>query len=254
MPVGSNNTRKLLKKEGIFSSNHHSHVLQQLSLDTIMVASQPRKQFEDIDSLATSIQTYGLLSPINVMENKDNPNSVILIAGERRLKAFQKLGRSTIPAFVLPYSDDKEEILTKQLIENIQRSDLNIIEIADSLASLKNNGRSIQSISIDTGYQERTIYRYLKINEYPDELKAKIIENNIGIMEAEKLSSSKSSSKSLPTTKEKPFYTLNNKYFKVNLKVSFSGKNRLSKDALTEKINELEVMLRKLKDISKNVD
>ena len=96
---------------------------------------QPRREFneESIKELALSIQKYGLLQPIILIKDKDN---YFLVAGERRLRAAKLLGNKHIKAIVVDYSKDK--LREYALIENIQREDLNPIEIASSLQSLIN--------------------------------------------------------------------------------------------------------------------
>jgi ParB family chromosome partitioning protein len=96
---------------------------------------QPRKVFdkEKLQELSASILKHGLLQPIIVTKDAD---SFILIAGERRLKATKLAGFSTIKASVININNNKLRQLA--LIENIQRDDLNIIELAYSYAGLIN--------------------------------------------------------------------------------------------------------------------
>lgn len=94
---------------------------------------QPRKYFdkESLNELARSIEEYGLIQPIVVLRKAE---SFILVSGERRLRASQILGLKTILALI---SDAKEEKLRElALIENIQRENLNPIELANSYKSL----------------------------------------------------------------------------------------------------------------------
>ncbi|TBR79267.1 ParB/RepB/Spo0J family partition protein [Campylobacter novaezeelandiae] len=94
---------------------------------------QPRKYFnkEALDELANSIKQYGLIQPIIVLKQKDH---YTLVAGERRLRAYKMLGYENILALV---SDAKEEKLRElALIENIQRENLNPIELANSYKDL----------------------------------------------------------------------------------------------------------------------
>jgi ParB family chromosome partitioning protein len=97
---------------------------------------QPRKIFneEKLKELSESIQNNGLLQPIIVTKDA---GTYLLIAGERRLRATKLVGISTIKAFIIDVDNDKLRELA--LIENIQRDDLNIIEIAYSYAGLIND-------------------------------------------------------------------------------------------------------------------
>lgn len=94
---------------------------------------QPRKDFsaEELKELADSIRTAGLLQPITVRGSSDGYE---LVAGERRFRAVQSLGWSTVPAIVRDYDD--QAMLTLALIENLQRADLNPIEEAEGYARL----------------------------------------------------------------------------------------------------------------------
>ncbi|EFU5995720.1 TPA: ParB/RepB/Spo0J family partition protein [Campylobacter jejuni] len=94
---------------------------------------QPRKNFdqETLDELANSIKEFGLIQPIIVFKKN---NKFILIAGERRLRAVKALGKKEILAFIADIDENKLRELA--LIENIQRENLNPIELANSYKDL----------------------------------------------------------------------------------------------------------------------
>jgi len=94
---------------------------------------QPRKHFdsESLAELAESIKTHGLLQPIVVKEDLDG---YILIAGERRLRASKLAKNKTIKAIVVSVSD--EQMREQALIENIQRDELNVIDLAQAYQEL----------------------------------------------------------------------------------------------------------------------
>lgn len=96
---------------------------------------QPRTVFneEQIDELSSSIKEHGLLQPVSVTRDGDQ---YILIAGERRLRATKKANLKTIKAIIVNIDDDKLSELA--LIENIQREDLNAVELAHSYSKLLN--------------------------------------------------------------------------------------------------------------------
>ncbi len=107
----------------------------ELALDAIVPNPyQPRKQFskESLKELADSIKKEGLIQPIIVVE--DDIEGFVLVAGERRYRASKLAGLSTIKAIVLDIS--KEQMQQYALIENIQREDLNPIELAHSYQAL----------------------------------------------------------------------------------------------------------------------
>lgn len=95
---------------------------------------QPRKFFSatELENLANSIRSQGLLQPIVVRESEEGDYE--LIAGERRLRACQIVGLETIPAVIKDISD--KACLVLAIIENIQREELNVIELAESLQSM----------------------------------------------------------------------------------------------------------------------
>lgn len=95
---------------------------------------QPRKNFDEeaLQELANSIEEFGLIQPIIVL--KKGEDSYILIAGERRLRATKMLGNTEIKAVIL--DTDESKLRELALIENIQREDLNPIELAHSYKDL----------------------------------------------------------------------------------------------------------------------
>ena len=90
--------------------------------------NQPRHTFDEeaLDELAQSIAEHGVISPITL--RKDNDGRYMIIAGERRYRASKMAGLNTIPAYIRTAKD--EQVMEWALIENIQREDLDAIEIA----------------------------------------------------------------------------------------------------------------------------
>ena len=89
---------------------------------------QPRREFDEtaMQELAASIQTMGIIAPITLRQVSENHYQII--AGERRWRASQIAGLTTIPAYIRTAND--ESVMELALVENIQREDLNAIEIA----------------------------------------------------------------------------------------------------------------------------
>jgi ParB family chromosome partitioning protein len=147
---------------------------------------QPRKEFDEksIEELAESIERYGLLQPIVVI--KDN-NEYILVAGERRLRAVKKLGKKDIKAIVLDI--DLNELREFALIENIQRENLNPIEIAKSLKSLieehKYTHEELAKIISKSRSYVTNLLRLLSLPEYVQE---KVKNNEISVGHAKIMS------------------------------------------------------------------
>ena len=127
---------------------------------------QPRKIFreEEIQEMAQSLQNHGLLQPIVVSRKKDDPGSgeYILIAGERRLRAAKLLKWESIPAIERTVSD--KDLLEFALIENLQRSDLNPVEIAEGFNRLSEEFRWTQEkLAQSLGMKRSTVANFLRI-------------------------------------------------------------------------------------------
>ncbi len=146
---------------------------------------QPRKEFDEssIDELAKSIEIYGLLQPIVVVKNENN---YILVSGERRLRAFKKLGKNKIKAIVADL--DLEELREYALIENIQRENLTPVEIALSLYELiKTHKYTHQELAKKLGKSRTYVTNLLRILTLPDEVIEKINKNEISFGHAKVL-------------------------------------------------------------------
>lgn len=123
---------------------------------------QPRSNFSDenITELANSIKNLGIVQPITVRKVGDNKFQ--LIAGERRLRASKKIGLKAIPSFIKNSND--EEMLEIALVENIQRKDLDPIEIALSLKRLIDEVSLTQEqLSKKLGKKRSTISNYIRL-------------------------------------------------------------------------------------------
>jgi len=138
---------------------------------------QPRKTFDEnsINELAKSIQKHGLMQPIVVIEDNDE---YILVAGERRLRAVKSLGKTTIKAIVSDISID--ELREYALIENIQREDLNPLEIAASLKALIDEyGVTHEELAKSLGKSRTYISNMIRLLNLPQSVKNKLLENKI---------------------------------------------------------------------------
>jgi ParB family chromosome partitioning protein len=134
---------------------------------------QPRKNFdeESIGELATSIRELGIIQPITV-RLLDN-GKFQLITGERRYRASQKAGLSTIPAYVRVAND--QAMLELALVENIQREDLDSIEIAISYQRLiEECSLTQENLSERVGKKRSTVANYLRLLKLPAEIQSGI--------------------------------------------------------------------------------
>ena len=130
---------------------------------------QPRKNFneESLQELASSIREIGIIQPITVREV--NGNMYQLITGERRYKAAMMAGLSTIPAYIRIAND--QNMLEMSLVENIQREDLDSIEVAISYQRLIEECNLTQeNLSDRVGKKRSTIANYLRLLKLPAEI------------------------------------------------------------------------------------
>ncbi|MGL5637704.1 MAG: ParB/RepB/Spo0J family partition protein [Bacteroidales bacterium] len=127
---------------------------------------QPRRVIDDaaLEDLAQSIRSLGVIQPITLREIADDKYQII--AGERRYRASMKAGLTAIPAYVRKVSDT--ELLEMALIENIQREDLNSIEIALAYQNLIDQYNLTQErLSERVGKNRSTITNYLRLLKLP---------------------------------------------------------------------------------------
>lgn len=132
---------------------------------------QPRKTFEKeaLEALAESIQTYGILQPIIVMENTDLPGVYQIIAGERRWRASKMAGLSEIPSIVI--DGDKLKAAQISLIENIQREDLNPLEEAMGYRALMDDfGLTQEQVAKQVGKSRSAVANATRLLDLPDEV------------------------------------------------------------------------------------
>jgi ParB family chromosome partitioning protein len=131
---------------------------------------QPRRVFAeaDLDALAESIRRHGVLQPVLVREAPPGASRRYeLVVGERRWRACQRAGRSTIPATIQNVTP--QALLEIALVENVQRRDLNPIELALAFRELANAGRTQDQIGEQVGLERSTIANHLRLLELPKE-------------------------------------------------------------------------------------
>lgn len=130
---------------------------------------QPRRDFDEsaLEELAASIRRIGIIQPITLREKGDG--TYLIIAGERRWRAARKAGLSTIPAYVR--TADDRAVMEMALIENIQREDLNAIEIALAYAKLMEQGELTQEeLATRVGKNRATVANFIRLLKLPAEI------------------------------------------------------------------------------------
>jgi ParB family chromosome partitioning protein len=141
---------------------------------------QPRTEFDPaaLEELATSIRTYGLIQPVTVSMLANG--SFQLISGERRWRAAKLAGLRSVPAFIR-IADD-QGLLEMALVENIQREDLNPLEIAFTYKRLIDEcNLSQEALSTRVGKQRSTVSNYIRLLKLPAEIQKSIKEGNISM-------------------------------------------------------------------------
>lgn len=163
-----------------FQNNSDKNSSNNMSVEIDLISpneSQPRKYFDstEIMNLAESIRQNGVLQPIIV---KKTQNGFMIIAGERRFRAAKLAGLTKIPANVVEADD--QDVSVMSIIENIQRSDLGVIEEANAYLLLKNNFNLTQNeIATKVSKHRSHIANMMRIAESEDYVKDFVIENNI---------------------------------------------------------------------------
>jgi ParB family transcriptional regulator, chromosome partitioning protein len=140
---------------------------------------QPREEFDDssLKDLSESIKQKGVIQAITV--NKAQNGEYILIAGERRVRASKLVGLTKIPAYFID-ANSKEDLLEISLIENIQRKDLNAIEVAKQYFRLVDECSLTQEqIADKVGKSRSVVANYLRMLKLPDEIQVSIKKNEI---------------------------------------------------------------------------
>lgn len=134
---------------------------------------QPRRSFDEeaMQELADSIREHGVISPITLRDNGDG--TYMIIAGERRFRASKLAGLERIPAYIRTAKD--EQVMEWALIENIQREDLDAIEIALAYQRLMDDYNLTQERMAErVGKKRATVANYLRLLKLPAEIQVGI--------------------------------------------------------------------------------
>ncbi len=161
--------------------NDNSGLVVEIDLDKIKPNPlQPRKVFDNasLQELAASIEKHGLLQPILIYEDNKHADHYFLIAGERRLRASKLAKKESIKAIVVDVQAEKLRELA--LIENIQREDLNPIDLAQSYKELiEDYGITHEEVAKRLSKSRAQITNTLRLLELNQEVQTMILENKI---------------------------------------------------------------------------
>lgn len=142
--------------------------------------NQPRNHFDEekLNELTESIKHLGIIQPITVRKNSES--EYLIISGERRFKAAQKANLKEIPVYIRTAND--QELLEMALIENIQREDLNPIEIAISYQMLMDEFNLTHEAMADrVGKKRSTISNYTRLLKLPPDIQAAVKTNQLSM-------------------------------------------------------------------------
>ncbi|MFI5319065.1 MAG: ParB/RepB/Spo0J family partition protein [Myxococcota bacterium] len=149
---------------------------------------QPRRVFAeaDLDSLADSIRRHGVLQPVLVREAPAGAaRRYELVVGERRWRASQRAGRTTIPATIQNITP--QALLEVALVENVQRRDLNPIELALAFRALGEAGRTQEEIGEQVGLERSTIANLLRLLDLSKEAQEDVESGRLSVGHAKAL-------------------------------------------------------------------
>ena len=165
-------------------SNNNS--IKEIKLEKIVPNPyQPRKVFNEISlkELANSINQQGLMQPILVVEDDEE---YILIAGERRVRAHKLLNKETIKAIVIDF--DLSKLREYAIVENLQRENLNVVDLANSLYELiKEHSYTHEEVAKIVSKSRSYITNILRILKLSDYVKEKLKEDKITLGHAKNL-------------------------------------------------------------------
>ena len=155
----------LMRTDEVHTSGSSS--INEVSITAIKAnPNQPRREFDEnaLRELADSIREIGIIQPITVRDMGDG--TFVIIAGERRWRASQMAGLATIPAYIRTVDD--ENMMEMALVENIQRENLNSMEIALAYQQLiEQYGLTQERLSERVGKNRSTVTNYLRLLKLP---------------------------------------------------------------------------------------
>ncbi|WP_314313611.1 ParB/RepB/Spo0J family partition protein [Hoylesella saccharolytica] len=164
-----------------------SSTINEISIEQIEAnPNQPRREFNDeaLQDLANSIKEIGIVQPITLRQIAENRFQII--AGERRWRASQIIGLKSIPAYIRTIKD--ENVMELALVENIQREDLNAIEIALAYEQLlSGEGMTQEKVSERVGKSRTAITNYLRLLKLPAQVQMALQKKEIDMGHARAL-------------------------------------------------------------------
>lgn len=156
----------------------HLSDIRQIPVDEIMPnPHQPRKEFDEaaLKELSESIATHGVFNPVAVVKSI---NGYVLVMGERRLRATKLAGLKEIPAYVVEYDD--RQMMELSLLENTQREDLNIIEVASAYRNLIDKYNYTQEeLAKRVGKSRESVTNTLRLLKLPAKIQEHVVKGQL---------------------------------------------------------------------------
>jgi ParB family chromosome partitioning protein len=162
------------------SSTREEQTVDQLHITADRIVPnprQPRKHFSEreVDELAASIREHGILQPLVVRRQGEDYE---LIIGERRWRAAQRAGVREVPAVILDATD--RAVVEMALVENVQRADLNPIELAMAFRALiEEESMTQDEVGRRVGLDRSTVANHLRLLELPDSIQEDLIDGSL---------------------------------------------------------------------------
>ncbi len=227
-----------------------SSTINEIPIDQIEAnPNQPRREFEEtaLNELAQSISEIGIVVPITLRQMGEHKYQII--AGERRWRASQIAGLTSLPAYIRTIKD--EEVMEMALVENIQREDLNDIEIALAYEHLlETSGMTQEKMSKRVGKSRTAVTNYLRLLKLPAQVQMALQNKTISMGHARALLSLESPAQQIRLFKEiqKNGYSVRQveelvKTAKDHDNVSSSKKGNAGKKSLPAEFNVLQKRL-----------
>lgn len=243
----------LISTEGVRTQG--SSTINEIPLDQIEAnPNQPRREFDEeaLRELADSISAIGIIQPITLRQISENRFQII--AGERRWRASQLAGLMAIPAYIRTISD--ENVMEMALVENIQREDLNAIEIALAYEHLlENTGMTQEKVSERVGKSRAAITNYLRLLKLPAQIQMALQKHEIDMGHARALLALDSPSLQIRLFKEiqKNGYSVRKveemvQHLKNGEDIESSKKKIVAKNALSEELSAVKTRLSQFLD------
>lgn len=236
--------RDIIRKETGLVPQKTDSILQISISEIVPNSEQPRKEFkhQDLEDLVASIKKHGILQPLVVTEKSDGGYE--LIAGERRLRASQIAGLTTVPAIVRTAT--QQEKLELALIENIQRQALNAIEEAYAFSRLMEEFNLTQAeVADQVGKSRPAVANTIRLLDLPSPIQKALINGEISPGKARALLSLKDEKEQLEM-----FRSMSGREMSVRaLEAEVSSKGAASRKGSVRRDPNLEAQERMLEDM-----